>query len=326
MGPLRVLFVSNYLEARRDKPYAGIFVERQIESVRAAGVTVEYFDIGISLAPAALFRSWRRLRKVVTRWRPHVVHAQYGAAVGLLAAFSGAKTFVTFSGTDLHRGGGSVSSFRKVLGTAASQLAAMRAARVICVSAELRRHLIFASRKAEVIPRGVDLDLFSPGSREEARRALGWPEVPIALFVGGRDPGNKGQALAEEAVVAARSRVPELQLKILRDLMPAEMPLAYRAADLLLFTSLQEGSPNTVKEALACNLPVVTVSVGDVEERLAGVTPSAVVPRDPESLAAAMSEIIMEGRRSNGRAAVTELSLQAVARRLIALYEREIAP
>jgi len=56
-------------------------------------------------------------------------------------------------------------------------------------------------------------------------------------------------------------------------------------ADVLLNPSYHEGSPNVVKEAMACGLPVVAADCGDVRKRLAGCTPEAVVDRTPEVFA-----------------------------------------
>jgi teichuronic acid biosynthesis glycosyltransferase TuaC len=88
----------------------------------------------------------------------------------------------------------------------------------------------------------------------------------------------------------------------------------------LLCASMYEGSPNVVKEALACNLPVVSAPVGDVAERLAGVSPSEVVPRDPHIMGEALAKILMARSRSNGREHVAHLSLDQVAQRVLAVY------
>jgi glycosyltransferase involved in cell wall biosynthesis len=108
------------------------------------------------------------------------------------------------------------------------------------------------------------------------------------------------------------------------------MPLYYNASDCLIVASAYEGSPNVVKEALACNCPVVSSKVGDVEERLRDVYPSMVVGRNPQELGIALAEVLALNTRSNGRENITELSLERVTRRLIQLYnevlEKETVP
>jgi len=207
------------------------------------------------------------------------------------------------------------------MGRLLSNLAALKADRIICVSSGLRDALWWRRTRTVVIPDGVDVDLFRPGSQETARLALGWdPDRPIVLFNLGDDARKKGFDLAKAAVEVAQSLVPGTEMRIVQHVEPSLMPLYYRAADVLLCTSLNEGSPNVVKEALACNLPVVSVPVGDVEERLVGVHVSVLVPRNPEEIGEALATILRTRQRSNGRDHVAELSLQEVAKRVVAVY------
>ena len=96
------------------------------------------------------------------------------------------------------------------------------------------------------------------------------------------------------------------------------------AADCLLVTSDAEGSPTVVQEALATNLPVVSVDVGDIAERLEGVAGSRITRRDAQALGRALAEVVTPPRRSDGRRRVPEFSSQRIARELGRLY-RDIA-
>jgi glycosyltransferase involved in cell wall biosynthesis len=95
------------------------------------------------------------------------------------------------------------------------------------------------------------------------------------------------------------------------------------AADVLLLPSLAEGSPNVVKEALSCNLPVVATDVGDVAEVLEGVDRSHALPVDAtvEDFASALIDVLRAApARSNGRACTERLDARLVARRLHDIY------
>ena len=276
---LHVLAISNHEQLKKQIPFAGVFIDRQVASLRRAGVRISTFYIGGSHSPVRIFREWLKLRTKVRQLNPHLVHGQYGTIVGLLAAFSGRPAVVSFCGSDLLPGA-SVSMPRMWFGFLLSNLSALRARVLICKSRELHQALWWRRKYAVVIPNGVDLNLFSPGLQEEARKELGWDvSRPIVLFNAGRDPQNKGLDLAKASIEVTQYRIPDVELHIISAVKPNLMPLYYRAADVLLCASKQEGSPNVIKEALACNLPVVSVPVGDVPERLAGVYPSAVAAR-----------------------------------------------
>jgi glycosyltransferase involved in cell wall biosynthesis len=104
----------------------------------------------------------------------------------------------------------------------------------------------------------------------------------------------------------------------------ADVALRMNAADCLLVTSLHEGSPNIVKEAMACNLPVVTVPCGDVEERLTYVQPGCIVPYDVTQLATAIRQVLKRRKRSNGRDELVRqgLTTRVVATQLARIYDR----
>jgi glycosyltransferase involved in cell wall biosynthesis len=96
------------------------------------------------------------------------------------------------------------------------------------------------------------------------------------------------------------------------------------AADVLIFPSLHEGSPNVVKEAMSVALPVVAAPVGDCAERLDGCSPGAVVPHDIGEFVEAVERVLDAGGRSNGRERIASLSLESVARRVLGVYERAL--
>ena len=102
-----------------------------------------------------------------------------------------------------------------------------------------------------------------------------------------------------------------------------QIPDYMAACDALVFTSLQEGSPNAVKEALACNLPVVSVPVGDVAERLQGVAGCELCADDrPETVAAALARVLARAARVDGRSAVRRLDEHLLTQRVVGIYHR----
>jgi glycosyltransferase involved in cell wall biosynthesis len=204
-----------------------------------------------------------------------------------------------------------------------TRLCASWADAVVVMSDRMNDHL---DRDATVVPHGVDLDLFEPTDPDAARAAVGWesPESHV-LFPYPPERTEKRHDLARRVVDQAADRLNQpVNLQTVYDEPHEKMPEYLNAADVLLLPSESEGSPNAVKEALACNLPVVATDVGDVRDRLDGVHPSFV--RDDESgLVEATVRTLEAGPRSNGRDAVRELSVDRTTEKIEAVYRQALS-
>jgi len=292
-----------------------IFVRRQAEELRREGVDVRCFYLASRTSPRMLVRDFRRFRSELARFDPAVVHAHYGTVTALFAALAsgGTPLIVTYLGSDLNLPG---------LGRWLSQFAALKASRVVCASQGLRDRLWWKRDRATVLPTGVDRELFRPERRGSARQHLKWPESErVVLFNAGYDPRIKRLDLAEQAVTIARKTLPNLRLEVMNgNVDPARVPDLMNASDCLLVASDLEGSPTVVQEALACGVPVVSVDVGDVAERLSGVTNTRVIARDAAAIARALVEITTVPLRTDGPARADDFSSRTIARRLRDLY------
>jgi len=300
-----------------------IFVTRQVASLREAGIECEIFLLASRTSPRLLFREWKRLRRVIQTTQPDFVHAQFGTMTSFLTVLSTSRPVViSFRGGDLNPYK-SRFHLRQRIGRLLSQLSALQAAQLICVSDQLKERLWWRRDLVTVIPSGVDTAIFRPRPREAARHDLGWEQNErVVLFNAGTDPVSKRLDLAVSAVEEARATCGAIRLHTLDgNVSPGLIPVLMNAADCLLLTSDWEGSPNVVKEAIACNLPVVTVDVGDVRERLQGVEPSRIVTREPRDIGRGIAEILKLGERSNGCTTIRELALEVVSSRLASVYE-----
>jgi glycosyltransferase involved in cell wall biosynthesis len=227
---------------------------------------------------------------------------------------------ITYRGSDLNPNR-SRGWLRKAVGTLLSQIAALRVARIICVSNQLKNKLWWRRDRVSVIPTGVDTTIFYPRCSHEARQQLGWGlEERVLLFNAG-DPICKRLDLARAAVQIAESMCGRIRFVALDgNVPPGLIPSMMNAADCLLLTSDWERSPNVVKEAIACNLPVVSVDVGDVRERLHGVRPSKIVPRDATEIGRGVAEMLRLGQRSNGGESMNDLSSEVISQRVVSVY------
>lgn len=304
-----------------------VFVRRQIESLAHRGVSVDIFFLRSRKSPLSILSDALMFLRRVGEFRPEVVHAQYGTMTSFFGAvLSAAPLVITFRGSDLNPAP-SMGVLHSAAGRLLSQLSVLRASRIICVSESLKNKLWWGRERCQVIPSGVDLSEFRPRPQNEARRLLGWPDSPpILLFNAGRSPAVKRLDLAQQAYECAQSFHPALELKILDgNIAPELMPLALNAADCLLFASDWEGSPNIVKEALACDLPIISVDVGDVASRLKGVKNSRIVARSAIALGEAVAEIIGLRERSDGHNKVRGLDINTIAGDVERLYMAAIS-
>lgn len=324
--PLRVLAVIPGTDCASPHGLARdpgmIFVRRQVESLRREGVEVSTFYLASRTSLMRVLQEWRRLRMRIKETRPHLVHAHYGTVTSAVCALATTIPLViTFRGDDLNFQREACWA-RFALGHLLSQLSALRSARMLCVSARLRQRLWWRRQDALIVPTGVDMDLFRPQPQGKCRDLLGWQRTEkIVLFNAGWDPLTKGSDIVRAAVKVAEERIGPVRLVVTSsNVAPDDMPLYLNAADCLVLASFREGSPNIIKEALACNLPIVAVDVGDVPERLSGVHPSRIVAREPYQIGGALAEILSLGQRSNGREAVQECSEAKIAATIASAY------
>jgi glycosyltransferase involved in cell wall biosynthesis len=266
----------------------------------------------------------KRFRRVSRIFQPDIVHAHFGTMTAFFTVLVSRSlpVVITYRGSDLNP----AKSLRAALGRTLSQLAALGATRMVCVSSKLRDNLWWRKGRVTVLPSGVDTHLFRPVPRAEARTQLAWPaESPVVLFNAGHDAANKRLDLARASIVHLQRELPDARLEVLAGAVPPErIPLFMNAADCLLVTSDAEGSPTVVQEALATHLPVVSVEVGDVAERLHDVPGCSIAARDPRALAQALLAVVRQPRRLSSPR-VREIDSAHIADELAHLYLETVA-
>jgi teichuronic acid biosynthesis glycosyltransferase TuaC len=307
-----------------ENPAFGPFVKRSVEGLDALGVVGDvlfirgYKGFRAYVAAAALVGMLRAAKRYA------LVHAHGGETALVARLYTGAPVVASYLGSDLlaPREGG----WRIALGRRVRSALLRRHAELMTATTTKTREMEEVlprrvRRRNRVIADGIRLDRFTPIDRTLARERLGWPlGSPIVVFSGRAASPVKRLWLAERAVALARTDLEELQLMIVSGVEPDEMPYYYSAADCLLHTSASEGSPNVIKEALACNLPIVATPAGDIARLVAGATPGGVVDADARALARAVVRCCRNPTRSNGRSLTGGMTLQSAAAATLDLY------
>ncbi|MCX7707310.1 MAG: glycosyltransferase [Anaerolineae bacterium] len=274
-----------------------------------------------SRSKAAYLRGIGRVRRALATARYDLIHAHYvfSGMVALVGRRWRVPILLTHHGIETQR------SWTAPLCRWTSRCVE----RTVVTSRRVRDAL--GRPDVEIVPCGVDTDLFQPVPQAEARAALGLPpDQRLVLFAGMRRP-EKRFDLVEAAVNQVQKDLAGVRLLVAEAEPHERMPLFMNAADVLILASEAEGSPMVIKEAMACNLPIVAVDVGDVAEVIGDTAGCFVVQRDVEALAEGLRAALAFGRRTAGRQALFRrppgappLTLTAVAERLEAIY-RELA-
>lgn len=305
---MRVLMVCAFKEDLAEN--VAPFVMEQKNALQRCGVECGWFLVrgkGIR----GYLKQLRPLKKKIVSFQPDVIHAHYGLC-GLLANLQRQVPVVTtYHGSDINN---------------------PKALRFSRIAMKLSAWNIFVSRKnmemahvqerCSLIPCGIDLDDSQLLEKKEARRMMRLDDAKrYVLFAGAFDNPVKNAPLAKEVVAMLHDE--RVELIELKGYSRKEVTLLMCAADALLLTSINEGSPQVIKEALACGCPIVSVNVGDVKERIEGLNGCFLsLSTEPEALSTLLcAALSFEGcTKGRERLMVDGLDNQCVAETLIEVY------
>ena len=287
------------------------FITDQVEALQEAGVNCEYFTVegkGIKGYLLNLLPLWRKIKV----YRPDIIHAHYGLS-GVLANLQRKVPVVTtYHGSDINNP--KVRRFSKI----AIRLSAWN----VFVS-QKNIQLSGVKKHFSLIPCGVDTTVFKPMDKAVCRQKFGFdPDEKLILFAGAFDNKVKNPELAMEAV----TKIPDARLLELKGYNRTQVAELMNAVDVCLMTSHTEGSPQFVKEAMACNCPVVSVNVGDVEELLQGVEHCEIGEREADEIAKSLSELLNLNQRSSGSKKISFSGLESlyIVDKIKSLYQNII--
>jgi len=322
---MHILFISTEWPTR-EHPSRVPFLVQYKQHLEKRGVKVDVFHFEGRSNPINYVKAWFAIRKQPGWHCADILHAHWGQS-SFLGLFSKKPLVITFHGSDLQgivNRQGKYLLLGKIL-VIFSVWMAKRADRNIVVSSSLQRILAKHGVTSVIIPMGVDLSVFKPMDRIQCRMKLGLdPAKKYILFVSDPTRPEKRFSLAKSAVemLITKTKDTSVELLVVNKKPNNEIPYYLNAGNLLLLSSLHEGAPVILKEALACNLPIVSVDVGDVKERIGNINGCYICPDDsPESIAECLRLGISRTSPIEGRHRVMDLSWDVIANRSIEVYQ-----
>ena len=314
---MKILEVSRYKNNFVDHQLP--FVTEQGEAIRAQGHEVEYF-----LIRGNYLKARKALMMKIREGKPDIIHAHYGLSAIVAELQSEVPVVTTFHNGETHNWHVNLMS----------SLMSLRAKHVIYVAQHIRNMVYFKNRNYSIIPCGVSLEDCFIMDKAEARQRLGWDlEKKYVMFGGAFSDTRKNYALLKDAVALMDGDIECIEM---RGLTREQCVLRMNAADVFALPTKNEGSPQALKEAMACNCPIVATDVADIKHLLGDLPGHYVLPNkkgnaawwkgdehSAEELAELLKKALSFEGRTEGRKRIVELGYtnELVAKKIVKIYE-----
>ena len=302
---MNILFISS----GNSKDGISTITKNQGESLKQIGLEVDYFTIkGKGLI--GYLNNLKSLKSKINLGNYDVIHAHYSLSA-FLAALSGAKPIVSsLMGSDVK----AMPLYRiwiKLFATFFWKV-------TIVKSQDMKKSL--GLKKVYVVPNGVDFKRFKPLNKITCQANLGWDQSKKhILFAANPEIKIKNFKLAKKAIDLLINK--KIEVHFLKNIKNEEVLYHYNASDVVLLTSIYEGSPNVIKEAMACNCPIVSTNVGDICQIISRTEGCYITSFDPIEISKKIINAF-DYTKTTGRKDITKLRREKIADRLKNIYRK----
>lgn len=297
------------------------FIKSQGDSLARFGIEMDYFPIkgkGIG----GYRKNIARLKKYIQKTQPDIIHTHYSLSgwVSVLARI--AKPMVlSLMGSDTY--GGVAEKGKTTVKTPFMRLQAKLIQPffdAIIVKSDNLKQSVWNQKICYVIPNGVNYQKFKPLDKVACRKKLGLPlGEKLVLFMGRTTDPRKNFALVEKSLPLLKTE--NVQVVAPYPVRHEEVPLYFNACDVLAFPSFKEGSPNIVKEALACNMSIVATDSGDVLERVDGLKRVLVSNFDEKEFSEKLDQLLSSDIKEDTRQIIQpQIDEDIIAARIVDIY------
>ena len=301
------------------------FIKSQIESLRDRGIHVDVFEINREPNIWNYFFGPFRFRKMLRKESYDLIHAHY-LYPGILAVTQRKlPVVISYMGSEI-LGTPNDKGRVKIIGVFNIILSNVIQYMVDVIIVKSRNLFVKIKSKKPtyILPNGVDFNMFFPQDRQSCREQLGLAtEAKIILFLGRPNDPRKNISLSTAAVEIYKKSTKDTEnISFLapNPTKPELIPIYMNAANVLIQTSLWEGSPNVIKEAMACNISIVSTKVGDVEDIIGTTEGCYLTSFNPKEIANKISTAIEYNRLTAGRKNIKHLRIENIAEKLEGIY------
>jgi teichuronic acid biosynthesis glycosyltransferase TuaC len=291
------------------------FIHEQVESLKLLGVEFNYYFIKDKGSNGYLKHYLLLKRELQNKY--DLIHAHNGLCGFIANLQKRVPVITTFHGSDIN-----LLSLRMI-----SYFPLIQSTQSIFVS-ESQLKKVFIKSKVQVIPCAVDINVFYPKDNTKVNTS----NNPIKtkkqiLFASSFSISIKNYPLALSAIKKLNNE--NIELIELKGKSREEVCNLMNTSELLLLTSFSEGSPQVIKEAMACNCPIVSTDVGDISEVIGSTEGCYICSFDSGDVAAKIKEALLFSEkigRTNGRARIINLGLDSIsiAKRVLEVYKKVV--